>query len=69
VYYDWVDACDAVAKEARGGKDKEPVPPRLLRGGGGPGDENEVLETTERYDDDDGFVVDDEPDAEFGEDD
>jgi hypothetical protein len=73
VYYDWVDACDAVAKEAA--PDKERISPRLLRGGGGPGDDAHVAAAAggraDAYDEDDGFVVADEGDgeAEFAEDD
>jgi len=66
VYYDWVDACDAVAKEA--GPDKEAISPRLLRGGGGPGDDAHIAAATgraDKYDDEDGFVVADEGEDDF----
>jgi transcription elongation factor Elf1 len=66
VYYDWVDACYAVAKEAR--PDKEAISPRLLRGGGGPGDDAHIAAATgraDKYDDEDGFVVADEGEDDF----
>jgi hypothetical protein len=64
VYYDWVDACDAVAKDAA--PDKELVPARLLRGAHGDDDIAETTERDDKYDDDDGFVVDDEGEDDFG---
>jgi len=70
VYYDWVDACDAVAKEQRGqapNPNSPPISPRLLRGGGGPGDDalaEEAAARANRYEED-GFVVADEGEGEL----
>jgi hypothetical protein len=58
VYADWIDACDAVAKETAAQKRSSRPRPSAAAGGGGGGraDEDEGLN--------DGFVVDDELDAE-----
>ncbi|EON66565.1 hypothetical protein W97_05810 [Coniosporium apollinis CBS 100218] len=57
VYADWIDACDAVAKEAAAAD----APKERYRGTGRP---RAAPAATQEDDDGDGFVVDDELDAE-----
>jgi len=69
VYYDWVDACDAVAKEAGpDARSQDPlVSPRLARGGDGGRAGGDAAGRADKYDDQDGFVVDDDLDGGEGE--
>jgi transcription elongation factor Elf1 len=59
VYYDWVDACDAVAKESgQDSRSQAPlVSPRINR------KDSEAAARADKYDEQDGFVVADEADA------
>jgi len=66
VYYDWVDACDAVEKEhGEGAVPASKAPPGAAASGRVAGGA-----AAEEDDEDDGFIVDDEMDGEggFGED-
>jgi len=69
VYADWIDACDAVAKEsAATAGPKEPYqgsgPARRAGAATAGGDDEEEEGGPDGYDGGDGFVVDDEMDAE-----
>lgn len=63
VHYDWIDACDAVAKDQASAGEDLPLPaarPRQANGGPRAG-----LAPGEKYTaEDDGFIDDDEDDAE-----